>query len=227
MVKGKFVWAVIGIAILSLSAVAFAGGVKVGLYTAGQSAVGLFTNTTGTQVVGVHIEFDQEVTIVNHVAIGGQLPAPSTLTGKTFDFVGGSLVNSGTLELDWQPATAKPALVQWIGATGPVGTPYFTTLAALGKLLGEGIVRLRTQHPDILQQAFKQFFADNAEYFAALSQSLGMPLQQSLMPIIMSAPAQGIENFFNTLVGTLGVKTLDELLHSKVNFSALFKALGL
>lgn len=225
--KGKFVGTVVVIAILSLSAVAFASGVQVGVYSAGQSAVGLFTNTTGAKVVGVHVEFDQAVTITNKVEIGGYLPAPSKLTGTAFDFAGGSLVNSGTVELDWQPATAKPALVQWIGESGPVGTPYFTTLSALGKLLGEGIVRLRQEHPDVLQQAFAQFFADNAEFFASLSQSLGVSLKDSLMPIIMSAPAEGIENFFNTLVGTLGVKSLDDLLHSNVNFTALFHALGL
>lgn len=227
MVKGKFVWAVVGIAILSLSAVAFAGGVKVGLYSGGQSMVGFFTNTVGTKVAGVHVEFDQPVTITNKVEIGGYLPAPSELTGKKFDFVGGSLVNSGTVELDWQPAGAKPVLVQWIGANGPAGTPYFTTLSVLGQLLGEGIVRLRTEHPALFQQAFAKFFADNADFFATLSQSLGMSLKDSLMPIIMTAPAEGIANFFNTLVGALGVKSLDDLLHSDVDFTALFQALGL
>ncbi len=227
MVKGRFVGAVMGVLLLVGSVVAFAGGVNVSLYSAGDYAVGLFGNETGVAVIGLHIEFDQPVTITNKVEFGGYLPAPGDLSGDTFDFLGGTLAASGTLELDWQPADAKPVLVQWIGESGPVGTPYFTTLEALGKLLGEGIVRLREQHPDQLQQAFAKFFADNADYFKALSESLGMPLQQSLMPIIMSAPAEGIANFFNTLVGSLGVTNLDELLHGDVDFTALLQALGL
>ncbi len=227
MVKGRFVGAVAGVLLLVGSVVAFAGGVSVSLYSAGDYTAGLFGNETGAAVIGLHIEFDQPVTITNKVEFGGYLPAPGKLTGDTFDFIGGTLAASGTVELDWQPADAKPTLVQWIGKSGPVGTPYFTTLEALGKLLGEGIVRLREEHPDQLQQAFAQFFADNADYFKALSESLGMPLQQSLMPIIMSAPAEGIANFFNTLVGSLGVTNLDQLLHGDVDFTALLQALGL
>jgi len=226
MVKGRYVGAVIG-AVLLIGVVAFAGGVSVALYPAGDYTVGLFTNTTGSSVIGLHIEFDQPVTITNKVEVGGYLPASGELSGDTFDFIGGTLAALGTIELDWQPAAAKPALIQWIGESGPVGTPYFTTLDALGKLLGEGIVRLREQHPDQLQQAFAKFFADNADYFAALSESLGMPLQQSLMPIIMSAPAEGIANFFNTLVGSLGATNLDQVLHGDVDFTALLQALGL
>jgi len=227
MVKGRFVGAVVGVLLLVGSVVAFAGGVSVSLYQAGDYTVGLFGNETGAAVIGLHIEFDQPVTITNKVEFGGYLPATGELAGDTFDFIGGTLAASGTVELDWQPADAKPTLVQWIGEKGPVGTPYFTTLEALGKLLGEGIVRLREQHPDQLQQAFAKFFADNAEYFAALSESLGVSLQDSLMPIIMSAPAEGIANFFNTLVGSLGVTNLDELLHGDVDFTALLQALGL
>jgi len=226
MVKGRYVGAVIG-AVLLIGAAAFAGGVSVALYPAGDYTVGLFTNTTGSSVIGLHIEFDQPVTITNKVEVGGYLPASGELPGDTFDFIGGTLAASGTVELDWQPAAAKPALIQWIGESGPVGTPYFTTLDAFGKLLGEGIVRLREQHPDQLQQAFAKFFADNADYFAALSESLGMPLQQSLMPIIMSTPAEGIANFFNTLVGSLGATNLDQVLHGDVDFTALLQALGL
>jgi len=227
MMKGRFVWALAGVVFLSLSVIAFAGGVNVALYSGGDYAVGLFTNETGVAVNGLHIEFDQPVTITNKVEIGGYLPATGKLTGEAFDFAGGTLTASGTVELDWQPAKAKPTLIQWIGAQGPIGTPYFTTLSTLGTLLGERIVKLRNEHPDLLKQAFAKFFADNAEFFASLSESLGVSLKDSLSPIIMSAPAEGITNLFNTLVGTLGVKTLDELLSSDVDFTALFKALGL
>jgi len=54
-----------------------------------------------------------------------------------------------------------------------------------------------------------------------------MSLQDSLMPIIMSAPAEGIQNFFNTIVGMLGVTSIEDLLQGAVDFSALLGALGL
>ena len=47
------------------------------------------------------------------------------------------------------------------------------------------------------------------------------------MPISMSAPAEAIANFFNTLGGMLGVTTLDEVLHGDLDFSTLFALLGL
>jgi hypothetical protein len=149
------------------------------------------------------------------------------MTGTSFDFAGGELVAGGTVELDWEPAEATPVLIQWISGASPVGAPYFTTVQVMGRLLGEGIVAARENHPEQLQAAFAQFFADNAEFFASVSQSLGMPLEESLMPIIMAAPAEGIENFFNTLVGMLGVTSLDEVLQGDVNFAALFALLGL
>jgi len=79
----------------------------------------------------------------------------------------------------------------------------------------------------VFGQAFAQFFADNGAYFAVLSQSLGMSLQDSLLPIIMSAPAEGIQNFFNTIIGMLGVTDLSGLLGGDVDFSSLFQVLGL
>jgi hypothetical protein len=54
-----------------------------------------------------------------------------------------------------------------------------------------------------------------------------MPIQDSLMPIIMSAPAEAIGNFFNTIVGMLGVSTLDEVVQGDVDFSSLLALLGL
>jgi len=130
------------------------------------------------------------------------------------------------VELDWQPTDAKPVLISWLSDGKPVGTPYFTSLDVFGMLLGKGIVAMREASPDQLNALFAKFFADNKDYFDQVSQSLGMPLEQSLMPIIMAAPAEGIANFFSTLVGMLGATSLDDVLHGDVDFSALLVLLG-
>jgi FMN-dependent NADH-azoreductase len=54
-----------------------------------------------------------------------------------------------------------------------------------------------------------------------------MSLADSLMPIIMASPAEGIENFFNTIMGMLGVTALTEVTAGSVNFGALFALLGI
>ena len=120
-----------------------------------------------------------------------------------------------------------PTFAVWLSGERGVGRPHFTTLAKLGNLFGVGIVHLRETDPAALAAAFEQFFVDNAEYLAGLSESLGMSLADSLMPIIMASPAEGIENFFNTIVGMLGVTTLEGVLEGGIDFSALFDALGL
>ncbi len=227
MVKIRCAWVALGLCVVGLSAAVLAGGVEVAFYGAGTTTVGMFTNTVGAAVTGLHIEFDQEVTIANKVEFGGYLPALTPLTGDTFDFAGGELVADGAVELDWEPADAQPTLIMWMSGERPVGTPYFTTLDKLGFLLGQGIVHVREANPELLAATLEQFFAANAEFFAMLEESLGMSLQESLMPIIMTAPAEGIENFFNTLVGMLGVTTLDELLQGDVDLSALLALLGL
>ncbi len=192
----------------------------------GDVALWLLNNTTGATVTGLQIEFDQAVTIVTSNAIGGNLVPAQGTTGSAFTFVG-ELVSQGTLPLEWQPATAKPTFIMWLSGARAVGTPYFTTIEKLGYLFGQGIVYVRQANPAALNAAFAQFFADNAAYFVQLSQSLGMSLQDSLLPIIMSAPAEGIQNFFNTIVGMLGVTDLQSLVGGSVNFSALFALLGL
>lgn len=227
MVKTGFIWVVLGLCVVGLCGAALAGGVEVAFYGAGTTTVGLFTNTVGTAVTGLHIEFDQEVTIVNKVEFGGYLAPVGELTGTVFDFVGEELVADGMVELDWEPAEATPVLIMWLSGERATGTPYFTTLDTLGFLLGQGIVHVREANPELLAATLEQFFAANEEFFAALEQSLGMSLQESLLPIIMTAPAEGIENFFNTLVGMLGATTLDELLQADVDLSALFVLLGL
>ncbi len=220
-------FAVLGVLVLLLATTAaFAGGVGTAFYPAGDYSIVILTNTVGTAVTGLHVEFDKEVTITNKIEIGGYLPATGKLTGTAFDFAGGSLVAAGGVELDWQPADAKPVLISWLSNGKPVGAPYFTSLDVFGMLLGKGIVAMREANPQQLQALFTKFFADNKDYFDQVSQSLGMPLQQSLMPIIMAAPAEGIANFFNTLVGMLGAKSLDDVLHGDVDFSALMPLLG-
>lgn len=227
MGKRNLVWGVLGLFLLMLSATAFAGGVEIATYEAGPATVALITNTVGVAVTGLHIEFDQEVTIVNKIEFGGYLPLLGEMTGTSFDFAGGELVAGGTIELDWEPAEATPILIQWISGASPVGAPYFTTVEMMGRLLGAGIVAARENDPAQLQAAFAQFFADNAEFFVSVSESLGMSLEDSLMPIIMTAPAEGIANFFNTLVGMLGATSLEDVTQGSVNFAALFALLGI
>ena len=220
-------YAVLGVLVLLLATTAvFAGGVDAVFYPAGDYTIAILTNTVGAAVTGLHVEFDQEVTITNKIEIGGYLPATGELTGTTFNFAGGSLVAAGGVELDWQPADAKPVLISWLDNGKPVGAPYFTSLDVFGLLLGQGIVAMREANPEGLNALFTQFFTDNKDYFDQVSQSLGMPLEQSLMPIIMAAPAEGIANFFSTLVGMLGATSLDDVLHGDVDFSALLVLLG-
>ena len=195
-------------------------------YIAGDTAVWFFNNTTGMDVTGIQIEFDQDVTIVNKLEFGGAVAPLEGLTGSAFTFVG-ELVKYGAIQLDWQPATAVPTYAIWLSGQQPVGKPYFTSVAKLGYLFGQGIAHLREADPVGLAAAFEQFFLDNAEYLAGLSESLGMNLADSLMPIIMTSPPEGIENFFNTIVGMLGVTTLEGVLEGGINFSSLFNILGL
>jgi len=225
MMRGKVVGLVLGL-VTVLSLAACAQDTWLVPFVVGDTAVWFFNNTTGAAVTGLQVEFDQEVTIVNKIELGGGLVPLGELTGTAFTLIGG-LVKYGTVELDWQPATAVPTYAVWLSGERAAGTPYFTTIAKLGYLFGQGIAHLREADPAGLAAAFDQFFADNADYLAGLSASLGMSLQDSLMPIIMAAPAEGIENFFNTIVGMLGVTTLEGVLQGGIDFSALFAVLGL
>ncbi len=225
MTRGKTVGLVLGlVAILSFAT--WAQDTWLVPYVAGDTAVWFFNNTTGMDVTGLQVEFDQEVTIVNKIEFGGALMPLGEMAGTAFTFVG-ELVKYGAVQLDWQPANAVPTYAIWLSGERAAGTPYFTTITKLAYLFGQGIVHLREADPAGLAAAFEQFFMDNVEYLAGLSESLGMSLQDSLMPIIMASPAEGIENFFNTIVGMLGVTTLEGVLQGGIDFSALFNALGL
>lgn len=230
MIRTRNLWLVLGlVASLSLAAVAVTPFTET--YVVGDTAVWLFNNITGETANILHLEFGQEVTLSSTLAIGGQLVSMGPLTGTVFDFAG-SLAKGGTFQVYIKPATAVPALAQWLkmdalGNTIPIGSPYFTSLAVLGRLFGIGIVALREANPAALGAAFAQFFADNAAYLAGLSESLGMSLADSLMPIIMASPAEGIENFFNTIMGMLGLTELSAVVTGDVDWSALFVALGM
>jgi len=43
----------------------------------------------------------------------------------------------------------------------------------------------------------------------------------------MAAPAEGIENFFNTILGMLGATSLEEVVGGGIDFSSLFALLGM
>ena len=115
-------FAILGVLVLLLATTAaFAGGVNAAFYPAGDYSIVILTNTVGSAVTGLHVEFDKEVTITNKIEIGGYLPATGKLTGTEFNFAGGSLVAAGGVELDWQPADAKPVLISWLSNGKPVG----------------------------------------------------------------------------------------------------------
>jgi len=225
MMRGKTVGLVLALMLL-LSCATWAQATWLESYVAGDTAVWFFNNATGMDVTGLQVEFDQEVTIVNKLEFGGGLTPLGEMTGTAFTFVG-NLAKYGAVQLDWQPVTAVPTYAIWLSGERAVGTPYFTTIEKLGYLFGQGIVHLREANPAALTAAFEKFFQDNADYLAGLSESLGMSLQDSLMPIILASPAEGIENFFNTIVGMLGVTDLAGVLEAGIDFSALFEVLGL
>lgn len=225
MIRGKGLWLVVGL-VLVFAAPAIANDWVVPGYPTAESAIWTFHNETGIDVTGIHLEFEEEVTIVSRFDVGGNLMALGAQTGTAFDYYG-SMVSEGSIIFEWQPLTAVPALVVWMNGETPAGAPFFTSLAILGRLFGEGIVAARVAAPEALNAAFEQFFADNGEYLAGLSASLGMDLATSLMPIILSAPAEGIANFFNTIVGMLGATSLDEVVGGGIDWSALFALLGL
>ena len=230
MIRTKNLWLVLGL-VVSLSLTAFAADPWTETYILGNEALWLFNNTTGETANVLHLEFEEEVTISNVHAVGGGLVPTGPLTGTVFDFAG-TLSKNATFLIQVEPATAVPALAQWLkmDATGnavPIGSPYFTSVAVMGRLFGIGIVAVREANPAALLGAFEQFFADNAEYLEGLSASLGMSLADSLMPIIMASPPEGIENFFNTIMGMLGITSLTEVVTGSVNWGALFTVLGI
>ncbi|MFC2083220.1 hypothetical protein ACFLSG_04195 [Candidatus Bipolaricaulota bacterium] len=215
---------------LSFAAAAAPVAPWIDMYVAGGTGVWLFNNTTGATANVLHLEFEEEVTLTNYVAFGGAMVPLGPLTGTTFDFAG-SLVKYGSMQI-YLPAGVVPALAQLLamdelGNATPLGPPFFTSIAVLGRLFGVGIVAVREANPAALLAGFEKFFTDNAAYLEGLSASIGINLADSLMPIIMASPAEGIENFFNTIMGMLGITSLTEVVGGDVDWSALFTMLGM
>jgi len=229
MLRRKGVFVVLGlVSLLSFAAVSQTGWVIPYTSPVGTEALVSFANTSGVNLNVLHLEFDQEVTVTYYTAVGGGMMLLGEATGTVLDFAG-EIIPYGELFVTWEPVTAFPVFGQWLAGEvpAPVGSPFIGSIAVLGRLFGQGIVAARETAPDALLAAFQVFFMDNAEYLASLSESLGMSLQDSLMPIIMGAPAEGIENFFNTIVGMLGVGSVEEVVGGSLDFSALFALLGL
>ncbi|UCF09493.1 MAG: hypothetical protein JSW65_05360 [Candidatus Bipolaricaulota bacterium] len=231
--------AVVGVALAAvcLGVTGVAQGLDFFTYDAGPHILGVFTNLTGDVVTGLQVEFalGVEVTIVEKLEVGGFLMALSPATGREFTYAGGGLVHWGQVYLEWDDPTALPIFAQWLSGTEPVGAPYVIleawiptlSIEEFGTLLANGIVAAREANPAALMGAFDAFFAANADYFAGLEETLGMPLAASLMPVIESAPAEGIVNFFVTLTNMLGVTSVPELLQGEVDFGALLQLLGM
>lgn len=89
-------------------------GVEAVFHEAGDITVGMFANVRNTPVSGLSIAFDREVRIVNIIEIGGYFPTFGELTGTAFDFGEGELIPGGMVQLDWEPAQARPVLIRWI-----------------------------------------------------------------------------------------------------------------
>jgi len=198
-------------------------GQEVREFTVGDKAVGWFTNLTGTAVTGFHLEFDQPVTILYKVEVGGLVENLGAAEGIEFDFAG-ELVAYGLVELHWQPATAKVALFQWLMDGRPAGKPYFATLPAFLKVLVNGLVMLREQGPEQFQALLEAFFAANPELQGTLAEA-GIP-PEMLIASLMTAPPEGIMNLLMTLVEGFGIKTVEEFM-AAMDLTPILQALGL
>lgn len=215
----------ISVAVMMVAAatLGLAAGDTVREFRVGETAVGWFTNLTGAAVTGFHVEFDRPVTILYEVEVGGVVENLGTTEGMEFDFAG-ELVPYGMVELDWQPATAKVALFQWISDGRPVDKPYFATLSAFLKVLVDGLVQLREQAPDRFQALLQDFFAANPDLQGTLAEA-GIP-PEMLIASLMTAPAEGILNLLTTMVEGFGIETLPEFMEA-MDLTPILTALGM
>ncbi|HAF70380.1 TPA: hypothetical protein DCL37_03355 [Candidatus Acetothermia bacterium] len=222
VVKAKVAVLVCGF--LALGGMALAGGEQVREFVVGDRAIGWFTNLTGAAVGGFHVEFDQAVTILYKVEIGGLVEsATGASEGAEFDFAG-ELVPYGLVELDWQPATAKVTLFQWFSDGKPVGSPYYATLPAFFKVLVQGLVALRERSPDQFTALLQGFFEVNPDLVATLADA-GIPTDM-LISSLLTAPTEGIMNLLSTLVEGFGIKTLEDF-QAALDLEPLLQGLGL
>jgi len=210
------------ICVVASFGLALAEGEPVREFVVGDRAIGWFTNLTGAAVGGFHVEFDQSVTILYKVEIGGLVEREAG-EGAEFDFVG-ELVPYGLVELDWQPATAKVALFQWISDGKPVGSPYYATLPAFFKVLVQGLVAFRERSPDRFTALLQGFFEANPELVTTLA-GAGIPADM-LISSLLTVPAEGIMNLLSTLVEGFGIKTLEDF-RAALDLEPLLQGLGL
>ncbi|MFH1609578.1 MAG: hypothetical protein ABID40_03005 [Candidatus Bipolaricaulota bacterium] len=209
---------------LALAGLALGQGIEMRMFTVGTRTIGWFANGTGLTVTGLRIGFDQPVTLLGKLEIGGGFQNV-TGTDKAAEFMfQGSLVKGGFLELRWEPLAAKPILVMWLVGAKPAGTPYFATVPALLKVMAEGLVTLRDADPQGFAALLTEFFTVNVTLADSLAQ-LGMT-PQMLTGMLMVAPAEGIENLLLTLINAFKLDTMEKFMGA-LDWSLILKALGL
>lgn len=213
---------VLGAVCLTAGAV-LAQGVGVLPLPAGATAGGWFFNLTGQPITGLVVEFDQPVSLVGVVEVGGQLENLGGSEGTAFQFAG-SLLPNGWVELRWEPAAAQVALFQWLADGRPVGLPYFTTLPAFLKVMVQGLVALRERDPEGFLNLLEAFFAANPQLQQILAEA-GIP-PAMMIASLSAAPPEGILNLLTTLVEGFGITTLEEF-QAALDLTPILEALGL
>lgn len=209
---------------LALTGLALGQGIEMRVFNVGTRAVGWFANGTGQAITGLRIEFDQPVTLLGKLEIGGGFRnVTGTDKGAAFMFQG-SLAKDGFVELTWEPVDAKPILVMWLVGAKPAGMPYFGTVPALVKVIAGGLTTLRDADPKAFGALLTEFFTVNAGLAAALGR-LGLS-PEILSGMLMIAPAEGVENLLLTLVTSFGLDTIEEFMGA-LDWSLILKALGL
>jgi hypothetical protein len=209
---------------LAITGLALGQGIEMRVFTVGTRAIGWFANGTGQALTGLRIAFDQPVTLVGKLEVGGGL-RNVTGTDKAAEFLfQGSLARGGFVELRWEPIAARPVLVMWLVGDKPAGVPFFGSVPAIVKVVSGGLVAIRDADPAAFTALLTEFFTVNAGLAATLG-GLGLS-PQILTGMLMVAPAEGIENLITTLVTSFGLDTVDEFM-AALDWSPIFKALGL
>jgi len=209
---------------LALTGLALGQGIEMRFFTVGTRTIGWFANGTGQTLTGLRIGFDQPVTLVGKLEVGGGFQnVTGTDTAAEFLFQG-SLAKGGFVELRWEPIAAKPILVMWLVGARPAGTPYFGTVPALVRGLSGGLATLRDADPQGFRGVLGAFFATNPVLIDALG-GLGIS-PEMLTGMLMVAPPEGIENLFLTLVGAFRLDTIEAFMGA-LDWSLLFRAVGL
>jgi len=209
--------------VLGLGALAFSQAVEMRFFPSEARAVAWFLNKTGKAVTGLKVEFDQPVTLLGKLEVGGGFKVLAGGTNATELVLGGSLVKDGFVELRWQPAAAKPVLVMWLVDGRAAGLPYFGNLSALIKVLSSGLVALREASPQGFSNMLTTFFATNPTLADSLK-LLGLT-PELLTAMVMASPAEGIENLLLTLAASFKLDTVEAFLKA-LNWEPIFKALG-